>query len=247
MANKGLKARVITKKQAREISGQLAKMNKEILSRLNAEYQKLFGTETSFQDWARSKFQTESRLRSGQTSFNDTSYNRKLKDLYVKAWKNKYALMRSQYQALSPGYQKGDWYKRKKRLKDRGEPAPGRSGGPGSKIKYTTQALMTGYLRESIEKGFRSGGNEHLKVYNLLLQGGFELDLDSFPTTGGGGSYPSYFVSFMIANGILEDEQDFVDLLPSDWDKIANLIVHIVDEGWGEGFEQVIESYNMRI
>lgn len=234
----------VTSKQ--RIKQGVGELNKQINDRLATLYEQVFGSSTRFEDWKKGKSRATKNKLQGRlfTDFNQGSaFSKKIKEMYVDGWKNKYDKIRRDYQAADPGYPENDWGKWKRKNKRRARTPHYKQ----RQVRYTTWGLTSGYLRESIEKGFASGGNKHLKVGNLLLQGGFSVDWDSYPKRSDGKVHYREFVEHLIRLGVLKDEDDFLEFLPGDWQAIANYMLFLIQNGFADNVDDILDSVAVKV
>ena len=226
----------------------LRRLNKELDSKLRDLYTKTFGTSTSYDDWkkgkintTKSKLKNESRLA---TSFSQSSsIGKQLTKMYVDAWKNKYDKIRQDYKSADSGYRDKQWSK----WKSRGKGKYRTPHYPNRQVRYSTWGLTSGYLRQSIERGFQSGGNRHLKLGNLLVQGGFELDWDSYPKRSDGRVHYREFVDHLVRLGVLADGEEFINFLPSDWQRIANYMFYLIENNFVDNIDDILDTISIKI
>lgn len=242
----------IAKVQAKLAAGKsgafanLERLSEKIQGDIEKQYTKTFGTETSFSDWEGGKAaQTRRRLeQSLSTKYSKTrSLARNLKTAYVKAWRNKYKEIISKYRSKDPGYFDRDWYKYKKDGKGRLRP----NHNPRSTIKFTSHALATGFLRDSIERSFRSGGGKYLNMPNLLLQSGAEVKFDKYDKDSTGVAHYQRFVEHLVKLGVLQDPSDFTTFLDDDVRDIATKMRQLIEANFADGVAGVLESLNEEI
>lgn len=229
-------------KKTRDIQKKIASKMDQVLDQLNNSFQKVFGKETSLKDWRDNPRQTERRLRedivTDISNLKPTQANR-LKYLYKKAWQKRYSQIISDYKAASPNYNQGAWRKYKQKGLRRLRPAHW----VNRKIYYTTHGLTTGYLRDSITSGFQAGGNKHLNVANLLLQGGFALDLSSY-RSGSSDKKDHYteFINQLVKAGVLSQPEDFMRFEARDWQRIGSYIKSVIGQEFVTDFKKIVEN-----
>lgn len=210
----------------------LKRIDERVYGRLEALYQRVFGSQTTLEDWgvgARVNIPRSTlrdRLKKEPfTKFGDgLSSDKKLLEAYSVAWKNKYAQIIKDYQSADPEYPEKRWAKWKKNGLRKRYP----SHKPDSKVRYVGWGLTTGYLRDSILRGFKSGGNRILQVPNILLQGGYSINFSEFEQSGNGRSHYEEFIELMVKRGVLNSEDDFLEFADNDWRRIASVTFALV-------------------
>ena len=222
----------------------LDRLNNKIIKALNKSYKKTFGKQTDIQDWIGAKSKsTRERLRRGlSTTYESNPANEKLKALYVKAWKAKYRKIISDYRSASPDYKSKSWYAYKKRNKGKARPAHA-----NRQIKFVGWGLTTGFFRDSITKSFERGGSEYLKIGSLMLQGGFELNFDSYQKDSSGNSRYLMFVNLLQRSGAIEDQDSLFDFLPSDVNRIASQMRLTIETGFNEDAQTFLRQIREKI
>ena len=168
-----------------EISKQLIKLGEQVNKRVERLWAREFGTTApSWTDWIKNSTSARARL---QTSIiegfegNQTYLNR-LKRVYIEAWKNRYKRIQSSYRASLGSFKTEKPYSDHYKYKRRNLGNSAKRGGPNpNKIRFTSPALMTGFLRKKIEEAFNKGGNQYIRVGNPVVQTAFQVDYSSFP------------------------------------------------------------------
>lgn len=218
------------------------KLDDQTKNYLNKLFKDAFKTDKKFSDWEGSKANSQNRklrsflLRDFSSSSSDV---KKLRKLYVNAWKKKYTRIRKNYASADPDYKSREWYqwKRRGRRKYRTPHYPARQ------VEYTTWGLTSGYLRDSITSAFSSDENE-VVVGNLLLQGGFRVNWDYYPQSGGQAHY-LWFVELLIKKGVLSSEEDFINFMPTDWRKIASAMKKIAQKKFVNNMQKAVDQVDV--
>lgn len=235
----GFRARLEKSKQ--KIKKKLNEFVEDANEEVNKLYQSVFGSSSKFTDWKGRGIKSQFS-RQLKKDFNPGALNTvRLKNLYAKAWKNKYDAIRAAYKSADPGYTEREWYKWKKRGK-RKYRTPHY---PARKIYYTTWGLASGYLRDSIETAFKRQGEE-VTYGNLFLQAGFEVDWSQYPQSKGKAHY-EHFIDHLIQLGVVSSEADFFDFMNNDWRKIANVMSDIVRDNFVENVDEVVEQIRKEV
>jgi hypothetical protein len=195
---------------------------------------------------------------------------------FVKAWKARYARYISEYKKKDSGYRDRDWYKLKKRAVKKNKAIiaqdkkrPGRkpkkpralptmkAGHNGRSFKHSSEGLATGYLRESVEKAFKTGTKSHLKVPNPMVSRwvnpgknfDFNYDDPSYRAIRGKNKksgYPRYFQSRLRGMDILSNGEKLVDIDDKDWEGMANLMLDFYKKSYEAGdMEEVYEIFSI--
>lgn len=235
------KIKVVPRTSERDLETSFEELNDNIRKQLEILYRKTFGKETSLQDWVggnRSAVSKKlSNARSTRVKQNPLSLD-KLLQAYSSAWKNKYKKIIADYKAADSGYKERKWHKWKKDNLRKKAPVHR----PGTKVRFTTWGLTTGYLRESIDRGFNQGGNQNLEVSNLLLQGGFSVNWENYQQTKGGEAHYVLFIKHLISIGVLDSQDDFLDFAESDWKKIASFMFFFVKNNFVDQFQEALSE-----
>lgn len=219
------------RKTKAEISRKIEGLEAKFTKRINDYFRRNFGQRDFYESWKKSSFEKTKKELSTQfisSLSTNTKHQKKLINLYAEAWKNKYEDTINKYRRADPGYTQKpyrSYYQLKKKLKKEGS-HPRHSQ---ETVKFTTWGLSTGDLRDSIYKGFKSGGKGGVvKVSSLAVQGAYRVNWDYFQTTEGDRSglpYPVRFMNHLIDLDVIDNYEDFIDFLPSDWDLISDYIM----------------------
>lgn len=162
----------------------------------------------------------------------------RISELYVNAWDRRYSEIRHRYLAAGGNSKKWRLYKQRNQGKE--------AKHNGMPIKFSTEALMTGFLRQSVRDAFRSGGNKYLDVGNLMLEGAFAFHPDRYPGKDSK-SYVDRFIHFLMRRDILPESELLVDFSQSDWQLIAVTTRKIIKEGFVDPFIEWIDQQEVEI
>jgi len=174
---------------------------------------------------------------------------------FVRAWRKRYQFYIQQYTAANPDWRTRRWYKWKKKAKKFG----GKAAYNDKKIKYSTPALATGFLRQSIESAFRSGGTEYLSISNPMVSRWvttnkhFDLDYnyDGYKGRNSQDGYPIFFESRLKDIGVVEKKSSknfkkdsIVSIEDDDWEEMAEIMIDMYKKMFESGaVEDVMEIF----
>lgn len=227
-----------------KIKSALEELDSDTTKYLNKLFQDVFGPGERFSDWegSKAKAQNEKLQKFLQTGYTSNSKSAKrLRMLYVDAWKKKYKKIRDAYASADSGYTDREWHEWKKR----GRRKYRTPHYPARQVEYTTWALTSGYLRDSIASAFRSPQSE-VFVGNLLLQGGYQVNWEYYPQSNGQAHY-QWFIELLIDKGVVSSEEDFINFLPSDWRKIANQMAKIAQQEFVGEMQGAIDKVDVEV
>jgi len=219
--------------------------------RLNDYFRRNFGMSDFYKRWKADGFQaTKEELSTKFVSSlsTNTKYQRPLLNLYAKAWKNKYQDTINKYRKADPQYTAKPYraHYAMKRKAVKGDAKMSR--GSGRRIKYTTWGLASGYLRDSIFRGFKGGmsGSGPVKVSSLAVQGAYSVNWDYFPVAANdnkaGLPYAVRFMNHLINLEVIDNYEDFIDFLPGDWDEISKYIMGLLSTDFTEIMREAFKS-----
>lgn len=107
-------------------------------------------------------------------------------------------------------------------------------------IVSSNPTTWTGLLSDKVSDAFEDGGNEILKITNLLMTSGFEINMENMPSGAGGHNfYDEIFTPWFKKKGIIEDAGSIVDFTA--FGIIESLMVRILKDRMSEG---LIEAFN---
>jgi hypothetical protein len=215
-------------------------IQKEIKIELERSFQKVYGSDKSLKAY----YNTPTL----QSTFARQRYSGKakseLRQLYVKAWQNTYTRITQSYEQ-NPKWEKRKRYQKgasgfapygltesdqkKEASATRGRERLGISRRTSRyRVRYTGTGLYTGFLRESIAKGFARGGNEFISVSGDNNFAGYVINVEAFPKSEGE-SYVSQYIDFLIEKGAFSSIEEIFSFTSGDQDKIAAFMVRTME------------------
>lgn len=223
-----LRSRAVTQKEVARRQDQLVEAAKRAAV-------KIFGSDA---DIVVTGISRPTKFEGGNTAIMQT-----LLDKYAQAWANKYQRIEAEFN------QSNSWEQFK--LANKGRIRPGYRPNILPAIQHSTPALMTGFLKGSLDQAFRNGGNRYLSLGNLLVRGEFAFDVDAFPK--GPRSDESYVRSFIqhlerqIADINSDDPASLVDFAQEDWQVIAIETRRLVDQGFLGPIEDFLKGWSFEL
>ena len=172
-----------------------------------------------------------------------------LKRLYVKAWENTYDSYIQKHKQITPEkkYAKNPWVRYKRNNTGASSPML-----PSKSLRYKGHSLATGHLRDTIAEAFEDGGANHVPVFNLLVKGGYKWNKSQYKTDGN--TYhkwiekiSSSFESQGMYTALGGNADNIVQLLDSDWDKIAKLMLQIYKDGPVEDIKNLLTTFTIEV
>lgn len=218
----------------------------DINSRIAKQYQDMFGNSPTWADWVENpiKARLMSRLRASknQNKRNDVYFKRysdNIAAIYNDYWKERW----SEIEAIYPWKQNtGDFasskpYSQHHRFKKKNL---GSSASHNNKpIKYTSPAMMTGFLKMSIIDSIRLNGNEFLEIYNDPLRVSYLFNPDAYPEAPG--SSISYVEMFWSVIGE-DDPQDIFNMPDKYWRRISAEIDYLAENNIIPSFNDAVRN-----
>lgn len=168
--------------------------------------------------------------------------------LYRTAWENKYKDISKTAEVVlnsmfAGSYEDRQWSRTKRRMRQKGMKAHYQPPSVRKKIRYVGPGLATGYLRDLISKEFRGGGGEFVQFGNPAVEGAFSVDTEAiYNKIGDGYQFFIDLIGGQYARDGLSNEAAFFDFLPEDWNRIADQMAFLVEEGFLPEVQMLLED-----
>lgn len=245
---RALKSKILAGKNglATKIEEAISEWVDDANKKIAEEYREQFGNSPMWSDWVENpikasklaeKRQSKSQKRRNSRLFKE--YTAGVQKIYNDYWSARYKEIQDLFPwspNSSGNYKQSDPYKKHYRYKVRNY---GRSSDHNGKtIKYTSPALMTGFLKMSIFEAISNDGNDYLDIFNDPLAVGFLFKPENYPVPKGGSmSYVEYFWKKANGGG---DAQEIFDLPDKYWRRISSELDTLVKNG-------IIPSFNIAL
>ena len=216
---------------------QIRKIAPKLYKKLNKEYQRIFGRDTSIEDHF-NPGSLISKLRDAKKQ-PSSQYSDDITALYQNAFNQKYQDVKGLYEGT---FKQKELEKHQNRKRIRA--SKGRTTDYGKRMNFTTPALLSGYFRETVSYGLGVGGGSSISTSNLLLYGAYGVNLDFYPNSKNGKSYVVNFLDTLQRKGVIDDYEDFFRFRPEETQRIANFLKMIVQKDLIPSFKKVISNFS---
>lgn len=178
--------------------------------------------------------------------FGPKQYVEVLQELYVQAFKSRYNKIQEAHRREAPQPQGEAWVD-SKRWK-RGSPSPWNHKSIGEQVDgQIDYAIMTGFLRKSILDVFNGEEtNKYFEFDNPMLRGAWRWNIEEYQFKGF--NYVQKITEYFIDElGILDDEQDLVDLPENELQDIGKQMMRFLEGGFSQDFVKRMEEMDIEI
>jgi len=231
IGNIGIQASIKAKKNPREEAKELAEW---VESNIEQVYTSIFDKRGDFKKLSASGSARQLAARSSKYDVPMRSAARRAEiiEVYSQAWKHHFKNLRSR--ARSAGMGQDPKYQKFKG--DGGEYL-------GRQKRYMTPLLLTGFLREVVFKGIKSGGNDYVDMPNMLLYGSIYVDLGAFDSKDNSEMTSAEgLVAKMIGAGVISSQEDLYDFSDFYWDKIVTVMRRVIRQDFSLALGEALDE-----